>query len=146
MTGVPGGAGAGGRARGAMPSEDRPDFDSPRLARAVERLPPEEIHRLPFGAIRLDAAGRVTFYSDTERRLSGYRREALGALFFAEVAPCMDTDEFRGRIDAAHAAGRLDIAFGHVSAMPSGAEDVELHVRVQSAAGGGCWIFLRRAD
>lgn len=126
-----------------MPDEPAPGFDEPRLAEAVERLSPEAIDALPFGAIRLDAEGRVTFFSATERRQSGLRREALGRLFFAEIAPCMDTDEFRGRIDRALAAGQLDIAFGHVSDMPGGARDVALDVRVQSVPGGR-WIFLRR--
>jgi photoactive yellow protein len=127
-----------------MPHQDLPSFDTPRLARAVERLLSPAIDRLPFGAIRLDPEGRVTFYSATERRLSGYHGVGLGQSFFAEMAPCMDNDEFRGRIDAARAAGRLDIAFGYVSHMPSGQRDVELDVRVQSASDGGCWVFLKR--
>lgn len=129
-----------------MSHQDLPSFDAPRLARAVERLPSTDIDRLPFGAIRLDAEGRVTFYSATERRLSGYRGAGLGQSFFNEIAPCMDNDEFRGRIDAARAAGRLDIAFGYVSNMPSGQRDVELDVRVQTAADGGCWVFLNRNE
>jgi photoactive yellow protein len=129
-----------------MPNQEQPDFDTPRLAEAVEQLSPEQVDALPFGAIRLDAAGVVTFYSATERRLSGLRREALGRPFFVEIAPCMDNGEFRGRIEQARAAGRLDIAFGHVSDLPSGERDVALDVRVQSSPSGdgGCWIFLRR--
>lgn len=111
---------------------------------AVERLPPKAIDTLPFGAIRLDAPGNVTFFSATERRLSGLRREALGRSFFTDIAPCMDNPEFRGRIERGRATGRLDIAFGYVSDMPGGASDVALDVRVQSAAEGGTWIFLQR--
>ena len=120
-----------------------PDFDTPNLAAAVEALPPEALDRLDFGAIRLDAEGRVRFYSDAERRLSGFRQEALGRHFFSEIAPCMDNADFRGRIDRALAAGRLDIEFGHVGDFADGEQ--ELRVRVQSASGGGFWIFLRRA-
>jgi len=127
-----------------MTSDMLPRFDTPNLAEAVERLPPEAVDALPYGAIRLDAAGVVTFYSTTERRLSGLRREAIGRDFFAEIAPCMDNAEFRGRIERARQAGTLDVAFGYVSDMPSGATDVELHVRVQPAAAGGFWIFLLR--
>lgn len=123
-----------------------PDFDEPRLAEAVERLPPGRVDDLPFGVIRLDPGGAVAFYSGTERRLSGLRRDALGRDFFAEIAPCMDNDEFRGRIERARASGLLDVAFGYVSDMPSGVRDVELHVRVQSASDGGTWIFMRRTE
>lgn len=127
-----------------MPDQELPSFDLPGLAAAVERLPPEAIDALPFGVIRLDAGGNVTFYNATERRQSGYQKVALGKAFFSAVAPCMDNELFRGRIEEARAAGHLDIAFGYVSDMPSGAQDVELDVRVQSASAGGYWIFLLR--
>lgn len=127
-----------------MSDNNAPSFDTPRLAEAVERLSPETIDTLPFGAIRLNAAGTVTFYSAAERRFSGLRREALGRSFFADIAPCMDNAEFRGRIDRARQAGRLDLGFGYVSDMPGGARDVALDVRVQSASDGGLWIFLLR--
>ena len=129
-----------------MPNEQAPDFQTPRLAEAMENLPPEVINQLPYGVIRLDTAGVVTYFSDMERRLSGFRKEALGQSFFSGVAPCMDNDEFRGRIDRARVSGQLDIAFGYVSDLPNGMHDVELHVRVQSASDGGCWIFLLRED
>ena len=129
-----------------MSVQDLPGFETPRLARAVERLPATAIDMLPFGVIRLDAAGRVTLYNATERRLSGYRGAVLGESFFDAIAPCMDKEEFRGRIDTARMAGRLDIAFGYVSDMPSGQREVGLDVRVQSAADGGVWVFLQREE
>ncbi|PPQ37667.1 hypothetical protein CCS01_03270 [Rhodopila globiformis] len=119
-----------------------PDFDEPLLAKAVERLSPEEVDALPFGAIRLDAEGTVRFYSDAERRLSGYPKAAVGHKFFTEIAPCMNNAAFRGRIEQALDAGRLDIRFGFVGDFSSPATEVD--VRVQSATSGGCWIFIRR--
>jgi photoactive yellow protein len=102
----------------------------------------DQINALPFGAIRLDAEGTVTFYSEAERRLSGFRKEVLGHKFFIEIAPCMDTAEFRGRIDRALAVGQLDIKFGYVGGLPD--QPMDLDVRVQSATGGGgFWIFLQ---
>ncbi len=47
-------------------------FDEPHLAAAVERLPPEAVDTLPFGAIRLGPDGIVGFYSQAEGVLSGY--------------------------------------------------------------------------
>ncbi len=120
-----------------------PDFDHPKLAEAVEHLSPEAVNSLSFGAIRLDAGGTVTFYSEVERRLSGYRKEVVGRTFFTDIAPCMNNPGFKGRIDRALAAGKLDIKFGFVGDMPSAT--IDLDVRVQSATGGGCWIFLRRS-
>ena len=120
------------------------DFDEPRLADAVETMSDEAVNSLPFGVVRLDAGGKVIFFSDTERRLSGFRNETLGRLFFLEIAPCMNNERFKGRIERAMATGRLDLAFGHVGDYID--QSQALDVRVQSASGGGCWIFLKRAD
>src|ERR1700753_3810069 len=91
-----------------------PDFDAVDLAAVVEQLPPAALHTLSFGPIRLDPAGRVVFYSDAERRLSGYPENPVGRTFFTEIAPCMDNPEFRGRIDRALETGRLNISFRYV--------------------------------
>lgn len=126
-----------------MNTAQLPDFDQPDLARAVETLPVQALDDLPFGAIRLDSEGVVRVYSGSERRLSGSGdRPRLGLHFFREVAPCMDHPRYRGRIDRAIAAGRLDMEFGWTGDF--GDAERSLRVRVQSAANGGCWIFMRR--
>ncbi len=120
-----------------------PSFEDPDLARAVEALPPDALDSLPFGCVRLDVNGVVDVYSATERRLSGSGdRPRIGLLFFPEVAPCMNNEAFRGRIERALKAGNLDLEFGWVGDF----DDAErsLRVRVQAAAGGGCWIFMQR--
>lgn len=122
------------------------DIDAPDLATAIERLEPEGINTLPFGAIRLDPEYKVIFYSDAERRQSGYRKDAVGRPFFLEIAPCLNTAKCRERIDQALADGKLDITFDHTADLPSGAQDVDLHVRVLPATGGGCWIFTSIED
>ncbi len=122
---------------------DLPDFNTPMLAQAVEGLSAEAIDRLPFGVIGLDRHGAVRVFSKTEARLSGYgARPALGKHFFAEMAPCMDNEFFRGRIEKARAAGTLDIEFTHVGDFSDRSR--ELTVRVQSARDGGVWIFHQR--
>jgi hypothetical protein len=54
----------------------------------------------------------------------------------------MNNAAFRGRIERALAAGHLDITFSHTGDFDDKAK--ELTVRVQSATGGGCWIFMKR--
>jgi photoactive yellow protein len=122
-----------------------PDFNTPNLAQAVERLDEAAVNRLPFGAMRLDRAGTVQFYSEAERRLSGSGdRQRLGLSLFAEIAPCMDTPGFRGRIEAALDRGALDLEFTHVGDFAD--RDRELTVRIQSSSDGGYWVFMRRED
>ena len=122
---------------------NRPDFRDPNLASTIEQLPQEAVHALPFGAIRLDQQGQVVFYSDAERRLSGYKDDAIGRSFFAEVAPCMDNPDFRGRMDSALRAGKLDVTLTHIGDFDNATK--VLDVRVQSATDGGCWIFMKRS-
>ena len=120
-----------------------PTYDDPALAAKVEALPAEAVDRLPFGAIRLDENGVVVYYSQAERRLSGSGDlERLGGKFFTEIAPCMDNDAYRGRIEAARKSGKLNLEFTHIGDFED--RDRELTVRVQSASGGGVWIFMRR--
>ena len=124
-------------------AHDLPDFETPGLARAVEALPEEALDRLPYGAVRLDAAGVVRVYSGAERRLSGSgERPRLGLGFFTEIAPCMDMPGFRGRIERALAAGRLDLELGWTGDFADAHRS--LRVRVLSATGGGRWIFMLR--
>lgn len=124
-------------------TETLPGFDHDDLAAAIERLPAEALDALPFGAIRLNGDGDVVVYSGAEKRLSGYGdRPALGRQFFTQIAPCMDTPGFRGRIERALAAGDADIEFGWVGDFSDAGR--ELRVRMQPANGGGCWIFMQR--
>lgn len=120
-----------------------PDFDTPKLAEAIEALSPAELDQLPFGVIGLDPHGVVRVYSGTEARLSGRgTRPTLGKEFFVDVAPCMDNGYFKGRIEKARAAGTLDIRFSFVGDFSD--RNRELTVRVQSAKDGGTWIFHKR--
>jgi photoactive yellow protein len=118
-------------------------FDTPNLAKVIEQLSVDDINQLPFGAIKLNAAGLVEFYSAREAALSGRGdRPVLGLAFFTKIAPCMDTPQFRGQIEAAIARGRLDAEFTHVGDFSDA--DRELAVRAQSASDGGFWLFLKR--
>jgi photoactive yellow protein len=122
-----------------------PSFEAPDLARAVEALPSDALDSLPFGCIGLDANGVVGVYNATERRLSGSGgRPRVGLSFFAKVAPCMDNQDFRGRIERALETGDLDLEFGWVGDFDD--SERSLRVRVQAASGGGCWIFIQRDD
>ncbi len=120
-------------------------FSDPDLAKAVEALSDEQKHELPFGAIKLDENGVVTFFNATEATKSGYKkRPAVGLDFFLKVAPCMDTPEFKGRIDEARRHGAVDIEMGWVGDFDD--PNREMVVRIYSASDGGFWIFLNRED
>jgi photoactive yellow protein len=124
-------------------AEELPAYDDAKLAEKVERLSEAQICALPFGAIRLDADGEVTYYSEAERRLSGSGvLPRIGLNFFHDIAPCMDNPDYRGRIDRAKTQGTLDLEFAHIGDFEDRGR--ELTVRIQSASDRGYWIFMRR--
>jgi len=119
------------------------DFTAADLVARVESLPPEAIHALPFGAVKLDPRGKVVFFSRTEAAQSGFGpRVAIGRAFFTELAPCIGKPEFLGRIERAMVDGTLDVTFEHIGDFEDA--ERELTVRVASAKGGGVWLFLQR--
>lgn len=118
-----------------------PSFDLPDLVHHIEKLDLPLVDALPYGVIRLDVSGAVSFFSRTERKLSGYGdRPAIGKLFFADIAPCMA--HVSDRLAEARARGQIDIEF--VSIGDFADRDRELNVRVLSASDGGLWVFLQR--
>jgi photoactive yellow protein len=120
-------------------------MDDPALPLRFERLSKSQLDELPFGVVRLTADGVVEFYSRREGELSGYAgRPVLGRPFFDSVAPCMNTDSFRGRIEAEQRTGRFDFEFGHTGDF----EDPTriLRCRVFSAADGGYWLLMARPE
>ena len=123
-----------------------PDIEAPDLAARLAAMTPGAIDALPFGAIRLDDAGAVAFYSARERQMSGLGGEVVGRDFFTDIAPCMKRPEVGGRIRRAREAGTLDVAFDMISDLPSGERDVALRVRLLSAGEGGTWILLQREE
>ncbi len=120
-----------------------PSFDTPELATAVEALPARELDLLPFGVIGLDTKGVVRVFNATEAQSSGRKsRPSHGLDFFVDVAPCMDNGYFKGRIEKALKAGKLDISFTFIGDFSD--RNRELSVRAQSASDGGIWIFHDR--
>ena len=119
------------------------DFDAPDLAARIEQLSQFELDNLPFGVILLDRVGTVLFYSATEARLSGYGEIPLGKNLFA-ISNCLDSDDFRGRIERAMNEGPLDLEIGWPG--DYGDPNRELRIRVQSSRNGGIWLFVERDD
>jgi photoactive yellow protein len=117
------------------------DYDAPDLAARIEQLSQDQIDHLPLGVVLLNAEGVVTFYSATEKRLSGYVGMPLGRNFF-DIAPCVSKGDIRGRIAAAQEQGMVDLEFALAGDHVDRTRGVR--VRVQSARQGGVWLFLQR--
>ena len=79
----------------------------------------------------------------TEARLSGYGEIPLGKNLFA-ISNCLDSDDFRGRIERAMSEGPLDLEIGWPG--DYGDPNRDLRIRVQSSRNGGIWLFVERDD
>lgn len=64
-------------------------FDDPHLPDLLEEAEEELLEEAPFGIVRMDPEGRVTFYNKVESEYSGLRKDqVMGHNFFTDVAPC----------------------------------------------------------
>jgi photoactive yellow protein len=118
-------------------------FHDPDVGARLDAMSPAALDALPFGVIKLDTECRVLTYSRTEARQAGYSLPApIGANFFHDLAPCMDTPQFRGMIDKARAAGTLDLELVHIGDFDDRTR--QLNVRVVAAQGGGTWHLHSR--
>jgi photoactive yellow protein len=125
---------------GAMPP-DAVRFDSPDLARQIERLSQHQLDTLPFGVILIDRDGTIVFYSHTEAQQSGYGEIPLGRNLF-EISPRMRSSDFQGRIKRAMDEGPVDLEFGWAGDLADPTRDLRL--RVISSSNNGLWIFIER--
>ncbi|HEX6241897.1 MAG TPA: PAS domain-containing protein [Polyangiales bacterium] len=118
-------------------------FETDDLATRLAALSQVELDALPFGVVKLDAEGLVTYFSAAEAAQSGFlRHKALGRDFFGDVAPCMGTPGFRERIARSRIGGRLDVRFEQVGDFAD--PQRTLVVRVVSDGAGGLWVALKR--
>jgi photoactive yellow protein len=74
----------------------------------VTHLSPSELDALPFGAIRLDAEGRVVSFNAYEQRQAALQASAVMGRRFSEVAPCTQVREFVRAVEEGRANGQLD--------------------------------------
>jgi photoactive yellow protein len=108
----------------------------------LDALSEEQLDQLPCGAIRVDSAGVILFYSRSQAKITNREPMAvMGRNFFAEVAPCTVVPEFYGRFRRGVLTGSLNTTFEFVF-------DFEMHpiqVRIMMRAShrpGEFWILI----
>jgi len=118
-------------------------FDDPELQKKLDSMSEAELHHLPFGVIKLSRDLRVSFYSETEARLSGFGlRPALNLSFFDDVAPCMVASGLRSAAEQALHDGTLDLEIGHTGDLAD--PQRLLRCRIVSSADRGLWFVIAR--
>ena len=112
----------------------------------IDSLTESELNALPFGAIKLDSAGRILKYNLYESMLAQRdAKEVIGKNFFTEVAPCTNVKEFAGLYQQGIAEGKLDTTFPYRFLFPNRTVNVEITL-ILNADGASAWVFVKESD
>lgn len=115
------------------------DFDN-----VLGSLPDRELDRLAFGAIELDATGKILRYNAAEGAITGRDpASVIGKNFFREVAPCTSTSKFKGVFDAGVKNNDLNTMFEYVFDHQMTPTKVRVHMKT-SISGKSFWVFVKR--
>jgi photoactive yellow protein len=123
------------------------NIESENLAASLDQMSDAEIDALPFGVILIGKDNKVLKYSKKEAFQSGYgvdRTPPIGLDFFGQLAPCMDTPQFRGQIEKAAQTGKVDIECGHTGDFADRSRF--FRIRIMSAGNGGYWQIHDRGN
>ena len=119
-------------------------FGKDDIANVLAKLSDRDIDQLAFGAVQLDATGKVLKYNAAESGITG--RDAasvIGKNFFRDVAPCTSTSRFKGIFDAGVQAGELNTMFEYVFDYNMAPTKVKIHMK-KAISDGSFWIFVKR--
>ncbi|GAB6091274.1 PAS domain-containing protein [Spirochaeta dissipatitropha] len=119
-------------------------FGTEDVKNVMSSLNDSDINGLAFGAIKLDAAGRILSYNKAEGDITGRDPKAvIGKNFFTEVAPCTNQPEFYGKFKAGVASDDLNTMFEYVFDYKMTPTKVKVHM-IKSVVGDGFYIFVKR--
>jgi photoactive yellow protein len=94
-------------------------FGKNDIENVLGKMTEGEIDRLAFGAVQLDASGRVLSYNAAETGITGRAAASvIGRNFFTDVAPCTDTPAFKGVFDAGVRDDNLNTMFEYPGHLP----------------------------
>ncbi len=119
-------------------------FGKEDIDNSLSKLSGKQIDELAFGAIQLDAQGKVLRYNEAEAQITGRQASAvIGTNFFRDVAPCTNTARFKGVFDAGVRAGDLNTMFEYVFDYNMAPTKVKIHMK-KALTGDTYWIFVKR--
>ena len=99
---------------------------------------------MAFGAIQLDASGKILQFNAAEGRITGIDPSSVvGKNFFTDVAPCTNTPKFKGAFDAGVKEGTLNTMFEYLFDYNMAPTMVRVHMK-KALSGDGYWIFVKR--
>ncbi|MFO0074048.1 MAG: PAS domain-containing protein [Gemmatimonas sp.] len=127
-----------------MPNRYKQQIDE--VLEAADHMTTEELDRLPYGMIQLDASGRILNYNALESSLASLSKgDAIGKQFFTEIAPCTRVQEFSGRFKAGVIREALDTSFRFHFAFKQNPRDVTVRL-LYSKRSRTVWVLISDHD
>lgn len=121
-------------------------FPGWRIVEQVEDVTQLELDKLPFGAIQLDAEGKILSYNLAEMRISGRAKaEVIGKRFFKEVAPCTNVQEFAGKFREGIENKSLNHVFPYLFNFKMAPTRVWVRLFYSEKTDTG-WVFVTRQE
>lgn len=119
-------------------------FGKAELDNVLSKMDSKQIDGLAFGAIQLDATGKILRYNEAEAQITGRSASAvIGSNFFRDVAPCTNTPKFKGAFDAGVRGDNLNTMFEYVFDYKMNPTKVKIHMK-KAISDGTFWIFVKR--
>lgn len=119
-------------------------FGKSDVENVLANMGDEQLNKLAFGAVELDAAGRILKYNAVEGAITGRDpKSVVGKNFFTEVAPCTNRAEFKGIFDAGVRGNDLNTMFEYVFDHQMKPTKVKIHMK-RAISGASFWIFVKR--
>ena len=119
-------------------------FGKDDIDNMLGKLSNAQIDQLAFGAVQLDAKGKILTYNAAEAGITGRSAASvIGKNFFREVAPCTNSPAFKGVFDAGVAKGVLNTMFEYLFDDNMAATKVKIHMK-KAISGDTYWIFVKR--
>lgn len=119
-------------------------FGKADVENVLSKMNDAQLNKLAFGAIELDAAGKILKYNAVEGAITGRDpKTVIGKSFFTEVAPCTNRPEFKGVFDAGVRSKNLNTMFEYVFDHQMKPTKVKIHMK-RAISGDTYWVFVKR--
>lgn len=119
-------------------------FGSSDIENNLAKMSDQDLDKVAFGAIELDAQGRIIKYNAAEGDITGRKpEEVIGKNFFREVAPCTNSPEFQGRFAEGVKNGNLNTMFEYTFDYKMAPTKVKVHMK-KALSGDSYWVFVKR--
>lgn len=119
-------------------------FGQEDIENTLAKMNDQQLDDLAFGAVQVDAEGKILSYNLAEGDITGRKpEEVVGKNFFKEVAPCTQSENFYEKFKQGVAEGNLNALFEYTFDYKMTPTKVKVHMK-KALSGDTYWIFVKR--